>query len=136
MENTNMTANLVTPINAAKALNKAPQYIYQLLRDGKIPSEHLVAIPKGDGTMRELLKESFFVWFESRPSFRTASAGRTVNPVETRQATVDELLVAMAAKLEESGNKKFLGLAEALKTACASAVPAPEVIQNDATATV
>jgi hypothetical protein len=48
---------------------------------------------------------------------------------------VDELLVAMAAKLEASGNKKFLGLADALKTACVSAVPSTEAVAEGEVAT-
>lgn len=115
---------LITPIQAATRLGKAPQYIYQMLRNAKVPGEHIEMIAKGDGTYREMLKESFFEWFASRAVSTGRLATAKTSPVVVRQATVDELMVAMAAKLEASDNKKFKGLAEALKTACCSVIPA------------
>ena len=113
---------LLTPIQAATRLAKAPQYMYQLLRAGKIPSEHLELVVVGDKA-REMIKESFFVWFESRAISAGRPATAKTSPVVVRQATVEELMVAMAVKLEATGNKKFAGLAEALKTACCSVIP-------------
>ena len=129
---------LLTPIQAATRLAKAPQYIYQMLRNAKVPGEHIEMVAKGDGTYRELLKESFFVWFESRAISAGRPATAKTSPVVVRQATVDELMVAMAVKLEATGNKKFAGLAEALKTACCSVIPAgPEQApQGEEAATV
>ena len=123
-------SKLVTPIQAATRLGKAPQYIYQLLRSGKVPAEHLVALPKGDGTMREVLQESFFTWFESRATGRIGTAAAK-NPVVTYQMTADEMMIAMAARLEASGNKKFLGLADALKSAVVSILPEPAAPSAD-----
>ena len=119
-------SQLSTPIQAAARVGTAPQYLYQMLRNGKIPAEHLVALPKGDGTMREVMKPSFYTWFASRATGKigTAVVHTKAAPVVTRQATVDELIDAMAIKLEASGNKKFAGLAEALKSLAA---PAAEV---------
>lgn len=112
------TAALITPIQAATRLGKAPQYIYQMLRNAKVPGEHIEMIAKGDGTYREMLKESFFEWFASRPSTAGRPAGTSsvkTEKVVIRQATVDELLAAMALKLEATGDKKFKGLVDALK---------------------
>lgn len=125
MENTNMIneAILHTPIQAATRLGKAPQYLYGLLRNGKIPQEHIHMMIVGDKA-RELLKESFFEWFASRPVTRTSEVGPNgtvtkkvkASKVEIRQMTADELFIAMAAKLEAVDNKKFKGLVEALRT--------------------
>jgi len=116
-----------TPIQAAKRMGKEPQYIYYLLRNNKVPAEHIKLWPKGDGTLRELLYESFFIWYDNRGSFRTFTAaaaapkGSKNGPVTIiQQAPVidmDAIMSMMAARLEASGDKKFKGLAEAIKLA-------------------
>jgi hypothetical protein len=112
---------LVTPIQAATRLGKAPQVVYGMLRNKKVPAEFIVQMAKGDGTFRELLTENFFAWFASRPSVRTSGAPSTKLPaasaVVVTQASAEELMNLMAAKLEILGDKKFVGLAAALKAA-------------------
>ena len=119
-----------TPIQAANRMDKEPQYIYYLLRNNKVPAEHIKLWPKGDGTMRELLYESFFTWYENRGSFR--AAGKKSAKVVIVQAAaapapvidMDALMAMMAARLEASGDKKFKGLADAIKAANTGAVNA------------
>jgi hypothetical protein len=115
-----------TPIQAADRLGKLPQHVYGLLRNKKVPAEHIKLWPKGDGTMRELLYESFFSWHDSRGNFRgnAVSAPTKSAPVTIIQAApvidYDKILVMMATKLESANNPKFKGLAEALKSAMAT----------------
>lgn len=122
---------LHTPIQAATALGKAPQYLYQLIRSDKIPAEHTAQFDKGDGTFRILLRDSFFTWYASRAANRvatsTGSTRNTASAVVTRQATLEELMDAMAVKLEATGNKKFAGLADALKSIV---TPAASPVEN------
>lgn len=106
-----------TVIQAATRLEKAPQSLYLMLRNGKVPSEHIVAIQKPGGKMQEILKPSFFEWFESRGTARVGAnhiMKAEGKPTAAGTITTDSLLMEMAAKLEATGNKKFSGIAEAL----------------------
>ena len=134
--------NLTTPIQAANRLGKAPQYLYGMLRNGKIPQEHIEIVVIGDKA-RELLKDSFFEWFASRPVTRSVEVGpdgvvtrkAKASKVEVRQMTADELIAAMALKLEATGNKKFNGLVEALKAVLPAGPEVAPQAEEDAAAT-
>ena len=116
-------ADLSTPIQAATRLETAPQYLYMMLRNGKVPAEHLVSLPANNPKgVREMLLPSFFEWFATRP---TRSSG-TTKAAKAPAVTLDDLMGQMAARLEATGNKKFAGLADALKAIQAGNTPAVE----------
>lgn len=94
-----MNANLVTVIQFASLIGKAPQQVYGSIRNGAFPQElvEYVAKPTGGTTQPMIKKAEAMEWFVAKEQIRLAKASVQII------YTVDQLL----ADLMQS-NKKGL----------------------------
>lgn len=125
MEQTNGTNNqsvvtpvlkpedLITPIKFAESVGKPPQYIYQLLRDKKVPTEVYVQIADGTGkTFPRFIKEEAAKWWNNRPGRgQKQTASLISNPDEVIARMID--MFAQVAS-EQPNNKALTQLAEGM----------------------
>lgn len=93
-----MNANLVTVIQFASLIGKAPQQVYGSIRNGAFPQELVESVAKSTGGTQPMIKKAEAMeWFVAKEQIRLAKASVQII------YTVDQLLTDLA-----QSNKKGL----------------------------